>query len=336
MKRREFIAGLAVAAILPRAARGQQPSNMKRIAIVSSAVKVADMRLEGAAFFRAFFEELSRHGFIEGRNLVVERYSGEGRTEHYADLARHVISTHPDLIFASGGIPMVLHFKSMTTTIPIVTSTSDPIALGLVPSLAHPGGNITGVSPDGGIELNQKRLELLAQTIPRLSRVGYLASQAHWEQPTGSAKVVREAAERAGVSLTGILLGTSFNEAAYRRVFNSIEQDHLDGLVVSQEGEHLSYRVTLVELVAKSRIPAIYAFREFVDDGGLMSYSADLLELMRHMASQTAEIPKGAKPSDIPIYQPTKFVLVINLKTAKALGLTVPPGVLAIADEVIE
>ena len=337
MKRREFITGLAVTVVLPRAARGQQPASMKRIAIVSPAIKVADMRVGGAAIFRAFFEELSRDGFVEGQNLVVERYSGEGRIEHYADLAREVISTHPDLILASGGLPMALHFKSPITIIPIVTMSGDPIAMGLVPSLAHPGGNVTGVSVDGDYKFYGKRLELLAAAIPKLSKVGYLATQFNWEFPTGSANVIRQAAERAGISLTAILLETNvINESAYGRLFNSIEEHHLDGLVVSQDPEHLTYRATLVELVAKSRIPTIYPFRECVDAGGLMSYSANFLELFRQMARQTAEILKGAYPGEIPIYQATKFELAINLKTARALDLELPATLVATADEVIE
>lgn len=336
MRRREFIAGLTVAAISPRAARGQQSQKLKRIAIVSGSTKVADMRIGGRAIFGAFFEELRRHGFVEGENLVVDRYFGEGRIDHYADIAREVISTRPDLIFASSGIPMVLHFKSMTTTIPVVTVSGDPIAFGLVRSLARPGGNVTGVSVDGDLKFYGKRFGLLAEAIPKLSKVGYLASRPNWELPTGSAQVVREAAGRAGVALTGILLGTDVNEAAYRRVFNSIGQYHLDGLMVSQEAEHYTYGVTLVELVAKSRIPAIYPFRELVDAGGLMSYSADFPELFRHMASQTAEILKGANPGEIPVYQATKFELAINLKTAKALGLDIPAALVARADEVIE
>jgi len=336
MKRREFIAGSALAAILPYAVYGQQPTKMKRIAIVSGTTKVADMRVGGAAVFRAFFEELSRHGFVEGKNLVVDRYSGEGHIDHYADLAREVISTHPDLIFASSGTPVALHFKSMTTEIPVMTVGGDPIANGLVRSLARPGGNVTGASVDADYKLYAKRFELLAEAIPKLSRVGYLATQFHWESPTISVKVVREAVGRAGVSLTGILLGKDVDEAEYRRVFNSIEQYHLDGLMVSQEAEHFTYRVTLVELVPKSRIPAIYPYRECVDAGGLMSYSADLLELFRHLASQTAEILKGAYPGEIPVYQATKFELAINLKTAKSLGLELPATLVARADEVIE
>jgi putative tryptophan/tyrosine transport system substrate-binding protein len=332
MRRREFIAGLMLAPTM-RAAIAQQPAKMKRIAIVNPAAKVADMSLGGLARWRAFFEELSRLGYVEGQNLSVERYSGEGRTQHYADLARDVVSTQPDLILAGGG-PLSEHFKTATTTIPIVALTADPIATGLVTSIARPGGNITGVSTDGGVELYGKRLGLLVEAAPKASNVHYLASQLHWGRPTGAA--AREAARRAGISLTAALLGMTLNEAAYQRVFNSMEQDHVDGLLVADEPEHLTYRIALVELAAKSRIPTFYPHREFVEIGGLMAYAIDFADVFRRAASQISEILKGARPGEIRFYQPTRFDLVINLKTAKALGLEIPATLLARADKVIE
>jgi putative ABC transport system substrate-binding protein len=328
MRRREFIAGLMLAPTMP-AAIAQQPAKTKRIAIVVPSLNVANI---GLALWRAFFEEFSRLGYVEGQNLSVERYSGEGQAEHYADLARDVVSTRPDLILVIGG-PLAEHFKS-ATTIPIVATTADPIALGLVSSIARPGGNITGVSVDGGLELYGKRLGLLVEAVPKVSHVHYLASNLHWGMPTGAA--AREAARRAGISLTGALLGTIVNEAAYQRVFHSMEQDHVDALLVSEEAEHLTHRVALVELAAKSRIPTLYPYREFVEAGGLMAYSIDLTDVYRRIAGQIAEILKGTRPGDIPFYQPTRFDLVINLRTAKALGLELPPTLLARADNVIE
>jgi len=332
MRRREFIAGLMAAPTM-RAAIAQQPAKMKRVAVVHPSRKVDDLTINGPPHYKAFFEELSRLGYVERQNLSVERYSGEGRTEHYADLARDVVSTHPDLILATSG-PLALSFKLATTTIPIVAITGDPIALRLVPSIAHPGGNITGVTTDGGVELYGKRLGLLVEAVPKDSNVRYLASQPHWERPSGVA--AREAARRAGISMTGALLGTTFNEAAYQRVFNSMAQDRVDALLVSDEAEHFAYRIVLVELAAKSRIPTIYPFREFVEVGGLMTYAIDLADIYRRAASQITEILKGTRPGDIPFYQPTRFDLVINLKTANAIGLELPPTLLARADKVIE
>ena len=333
MKRREFITLVGgAAAAWPLAVRAQQPAKMKRIAIVHPSRKVDDLTINGPPWYKAFFEELSRLGYVERQNLSVGRYSGEGRTEHYADLARDVVSTHPDLIFAPHGA-LALPFKSATTTIPIVAITGDPIALGLVPSIAHPGGNITGVTSDAGLELYGKRLGLLAEAMPKLSRAGYLASRAQWKLPSGAS--AREAAKRAGIPLTAGLMD-AFNEAEYRRALSTLKQDQVDAIMVSDEGEHITYRIALVELIAKGAIPAIYPYRELVEVGGLMAYSIDLADAYRRVAGQITEILKGSRPGDIPFYQPTRFDLWINLKTAKALGLEIPAALLARADNVIE
>jgi len=226
-----------------------------------------------------------------------------------------------------------LPLKLAATTIPIVAITGDPIALGLVPSMAHPGGNITGVTSDAGLELYGKRLGLLAEAVPKLSHVGYLASRAHWERPTAAS--AREAAKRAGIPLTAGLMD-AFNEAEYRRALSTLKQDQVDAIMVSDEGEHITYRIALVELIAKGAIPAIYPYRELVEVGGLMAYSIDLADAYRRVAGQITEILKGSRPGDIPFYQPTRFDLWINLKTAKALGLEIQAALLARADNVIE
>jgi putative ABC transport system substrate-binding protein len=305
---------------------------MKRIAFVHPSNKVSELSVSGRPYYRAFFEELSRLGYVEGQNLAVERYSGEGRPERYAELARDVVNTHPDLIVAVAA-RLSLDFKMATTTIPIVSLIIDPIAMGLVASIARPGGNITGVTISGGLELIGKRIGLLVEAMPKLSTVGYLVSRPWWEDPRGEA--AREAAKQAGISLKAVLLG-AFNEAEYQRVFRSMEQDRADALMVSDESENFTNRATIVELAAKGRIPTIYSYREFVQVGGLMAYSIDQVEIYRHLANLIDKIFRGANPGDIPFYQPTKFEMSINLKTAKALGLEMPAMLLARADEVIE
>ena len=332
VRRRDFITILGGAAAWPLAVRAQQSSRVKRIAMVSPADKIGDIGVNGSPFYRMVFEELSRLGYVEGQNFVVERYSGEGRTEHYADLARDVVNTHPDLIF-SQSTRLALNFKTATTTIPIVTTTADPIAGGLVSSLARPGGNITGVCGDAGIEVLGKRLALLLEATSKLSNARYLVSQLGWQRVSGAA--VREASGRLGISLAGETM-SSFNEQEYQRVFNSMEHERVDGILTSDEAEHVTYRRLLVELAAKTRIPTIYAYREHVRLGGLMAYSFDAGELARGNARQIAEILKGANPGDMPFHQATKFQLVINVKTAKALGLEMPSTLLLRADEVIE
>ena len=333
MRRREFITLIGgAAAMRPLKARAQQAAKISRIALVISAGKVSTISVSDAGF-RSFFEELSRLGYVEGQNLGVERYSGEGRTERYPELARDVVNTHPDLILTVGG-RLSLDFKMATTTIPIVTMVIDPIALGLVASLARPGGNITGVTISGGLDIIGKRMGLLVEAMPKLSTVGYLASRPFWEDARGAA--AREAAKSAGVALSPALLGTVFNAAEYQRIFTSLEQDRMDALMVSEEPEHSTYRALIVELAAKSRTPTIYPLREFVEVGGLMAYSVDIADILRRFPSLIDKILKGASPGDIPFYQPTKFGLSINLKTAKALDLEMPAILLARADEVIE
>jgi putative ABC transport system substrate-binding protein len=333
MRRRDFITAFGTAAAWPLAVRAQQPAKIKRIAMVHPSEKVGTMTINSRRIFRAFFEELSRLGYVEGQNLGVERYSGEGRPERYAELARDVVNTHPDLILTSAA-RLSLDFKMATTTIPIVTVIIDPIAMGLATSIARPGGNITGVTIAGGLELIGKRMGLLVEAMPKLSTVGYLVSRPYWEDARGAA--AREAAKQAGLSLKSVLLGSAFNEAEYQRVFRSMEQDRADALMVSDEAENLTNRATIVELAAKSRMPAIYSYREYVEVGGLMAYSTDQADIYRRLANLIDKILKGANPGDIPFYQPTKFELVINLKTAKALGLEMPAMLLGRADEVIE
>jgi putative ABC transport system substrate-binding protein len=334
MRRRDFITLLGgTAATWPLAVRAQQPARMKRIAFVSPANKVSELSASGRAYYRTFFEELSRRGYVEGQNLGVERYSGEGRTERYVELVRDVVNAHPDLILTAGA-HLSLDFKQATTTIPVVTIIIDPIAMGLAASIARPGGNITGATISAGLELIGKRIGLLVEAMPKLTTVDYLVSRQYWEDPRGAA--AREAAKRAGISLKAALLGSAFNEPEYQRVFRSMEQDRADALLVSDETEHLTNRVTIVELAAKGRIVTIYSHREFVEVGGLMAYSIDLIDIYRHLAGVIDTIFKGANPGDIPFYQPTKFELSINLKTAKALGLELPAMLLGRADEVIE
>jgi len=333
MRRREFIMAIGVAATRPLAARAQQPAKMKRIAFVSPSVKVSEISVSGRPYYRAFFEELSRLGYVEGQNLAVERYTGDGQPERYAELARDAVNTHPDLILTSGA-RLSLDFKMATTTIPIVTVIIDPIATGLATSVARPCGNITGVTIAGGLEIIGKRMGLLIEAMPKLSTVGYLVSRPYWEDPRGAA--AREAAKQAGIPLKVALLGGAFNEAEYQRVFRSMEQDRSDALLVSDEAEHLTNRATIVELAAKSRIPTIYPYRECVEVGGLMAYSIDLADIYRRLASVIDKVLRGANPGDIPFYQPTKYELSINLKAAKELGLELPAMLLARADEVIE
>jgi putative tryptophan/tyrosine transport system substrate-binding protein len=337
MKRRDLIVG-ALIAVTVRRAQAQQTGKVYRIAIVTPATPVAEIGENNrnpyiARAYRAFFDELRRLGYVEGQNLVVERYSGEGRPEHYPELAREVVGRNPDVIWAIS--PQVLiALKAATATIPIVGLGSDPVALGIVSSLARPGGNITGVSVDAGFEVWGKRLELLKEAVPTLSRLGLLVTRT--ASGSRGAAVVKEASEKLGISLVGSPLDSPIDEAAYRRAFAAMAQEGADALFVGSEAENDANLRIIVDLADKSRLPAVYSLRGAAEIGGLMAYAYDLLDVARHNAEQIDQIFRGANPGDIPIYRAIKFELVINLRTAKALGLTIPPALLVRADEVIE
>src|SRR5215472_6213097 len=330
MRRREFfgVVGGGVAATVPLFARAQQTAKVYRIAIVSVAVPVAQM-IEGP-FLSPLFEELRRRGCVEGRNLVVERYSGEGKGR-YAELAAEVIRSKPDLIFAyTSGLTMA--FKAATTTIPIVAMTTDPVASGLVSSLARPDANITGVSVDAGIETYGKRLEILREMVPSASRVAFLTPRV--EKTIGPP--VQAAADRLGITLLGPPLESPVNGPEVQRVMAAIAQQGTDAIVVSEAGENVPWRQLIVEQAARYRLPAIYPYRDHVALGGLMAYAEDWADMGRHAAMQIDQILNGAKPADLPIYQSLGWKLIINLKTAKALGIEIPGSILTRADEVIE
>jgi putative tryptophan/tyrosine transport system substrate-binding protein len=334
MRRREFIAGTAITALaLARQACAQtnRSTSRRRVAIISPSRPVE--QLKNHPYFRSFLQELSRRGFVEGEHLIVDRYSGGGQTGSYADLARAVVATNPDAIFTSG-YPMVAGLKAETTTIPIVATIDDPVAAGLASSLARPGTNLTGVTVDAGLELYGKRLALLIEVRPNASNVGYLSSSANWKRPTGAA--VREAALQAKTGLTHVDLGDAFNEATYSAAFRSLENAHIDVLLVSDEPDHNPNAKTVTSLAANARIPAMYPFRDLAVAGGLMAYCIDLLEAFRYAGGQVAEILAGKDPAEIPFFQPTKFQLIINTKAAQEVGLDLPPTLLASADEVIE
>jgi putative ABC transport system substrate-binding protein len=330
MNRRDVLCGL-VALLIP-SARAQH-SALLRIAVVHPSLPITAMSASGSheasQYWRAFFVELERLGFSEGTNLVVERYSGEGRTDHYGELAKLVVRSRPDLVFVISG-RMIDHLRSATETIPIVGITGDPMAIGLTPSLARPLGNVTGIVADAGVEIWGKRLALTKELVPSAARIGFLAPRAIMEGSQGRATL------QIGVVLIEGTLDSPINPLEYARVFAVLTQECADALVVSDAVENLTHQQSILELVARSKLPALYPYRDFVERGGLGAYAVDIRDFFIRAAGQIAQILKGAKVDEIPFYQATTFRLIINLITAKALGLTVPPSLLARADEVIE
>ncbi len=312
----------------PLAAEAQQAAMVARIGFLT-------LNLAPNPHLReAFRQGLRDLGYVEGRNVEIEYRDAEGKDERLPALAAELVALKVDVILA-GGTPQALAAKQATRTLPIVfTAAPDPVTDGLVTSLARPGGNVTGLSSIAP-ELVGKRLELLKQAVPGVSRVAVL-----W-QPGGSGerteKDMLKGAEVAGRAL-GVRL--QFVEARgpadFDRAFSDMTRARAGALTVLASNMILGERRRLAELAAKNRLAAVYPLREFVDAGGLMAYGPDLADVFRRAATYVDKILKGAKPADLPVEQPTKFELVINLKTAKALGLTVPPTLLNRADEVIE
>jgi putative ABC transport system substrate-binding protein len=338
MNRRDIVVCLLWSAVLLGRVNAQQTGKVYHIAVIAPDGQPSDMSEASqdqpqARVWAGFFGELRRLGYVEGKNLVVERYSGEGRVERFRDLAGRVVGRNPDLIYTYSP-DMLLALKEVTTTIPIVGHTGDPVALGIVPSLSRPGGNITGSSVDAGPDIWGKRLELLNEAVPKLSRLGFVITTTSWGK-RGLA-LLTEASRERGISLVGSPIHSPTAEAAYRQLFATMGQEGADAVFVGDEPEHFVHRRLIAELAATARLPTVYAWREGVEAGGFMAYAFELLDLFRYNADIIAKILAGAKPGDIPFYQARKFELSFNLKTAKALGIEIPGFLLARADELID
>jgi putative ABC transport system substrate-binding protein len=329
MKRREFVTllGGAVAA-WPLTARAQRPSGMRRIGVLlpgNSATAARNPRMQ------AFYKALQEFGWVEGQNVAFERRWAEGRYERLTDLAIELARLNVDVI-VTASTPPAKAAKSATSAIPIVVmDPGDPVATGLIARLASPGGNVTGVSsiaPD----LAAKRLEILKEAAPKIDRVLILFNSTIPPAEVAM-KEMTAAAPMLGLQVQSVPVQgpTGFDDA-----FGIVTRDHAGGLVVFADPLTFSHQQLIVDFAAKTHIAAMFAAREFVDIGGLMSYGPSYPGMFRRGAYYVDRILRGTKPADLPVEQPTKFELVVNLKTAKALGLEVPPTLLARADEVIE
>jgi putative ABC transport system substrate-binding protein len=278
----------------------------------------------------AFREGLRQLGYVEGRNLIIKFAWAEGQQERHSVLARELVRLTPDVILTAG-TPGTLAAKQATQSIPIVTAIAgDAVATGLVASLAKPGGNVTGLSTLAP-ELDGKRLELLKEAVPKLSRVAVLRNPAN-PFTTIAWTAMQPAAAALGLKLQPVD-ASSPNDLD--RALATITAVHPDGLVLIVDRFLASYRAAIVQFVATNRLPGMFPYPEFAQEGGLMTYGPDYADLFRRTATYIDKILKGAKPGDLPIEQPTKFELVINLQTAKALGLTIPQSLLVRAEEVI-
>ena len=306
-------------------AAGQPAPGMHRIAYVN--VGPAAPNAPNVAAFRAELREL---GYVEGRNLVIDFRWGDGRVERLPGLIQELLVLKPDLVFSTGGQPTILAVKAATTTVPVLFITGDPVAEGVVSSLSRPGGNLTGFAALAQ-DLEGKRLELMREMLPGARRIALI-----WNPATPSSVKARQDAQAAALRLgMSVHWFEARNPGELRSVLASIPAQDLDAMMLLADPVLGFERVQILAFTAQHRIPAMYFWREFVVEGGLMSYGANLTTVYRRAAHYADKIYRGAKPADLPIEQPATFELVINLKTARTLGLTVPQTLLLRADEVI-
>lgn len=331
MRRRDFVVGAVLFAAATRVA-AQPVANSRRLAIISISGSHSRMQEDSGNYTAVFLIELRRLGQIEGQNLTIERYGKEQYLSDAAALAAQVVRSNPDVIYVID--PAATYFQHETSKIPIVTITNDPVAAGFAQSLAHPGGNITGVSVEADPSIHGKRIALLREMFPAMSKLACVAGRRAWERSQGAP--VRIAADAAGIALVSVLIDLPGNATTYRNAIAQASREGADAIMIMDSPDALANRAAISESIAEARIPAIHAFVEAVDVGGLMAYSFDLKELIKRMAGNVDTILRGANPADIPFYQVSNFELSINLKAAKALGLAVPATLLATANKIIE
>lgn len=341
MRRRTFATGalvlggaLAGALAAPRIARAQQALRVHRLALVEIADSPTEMVADGLRPYRALFAELARLGYVEGRNLAVERHSADGRTDRVAAIAHSVATANPDVVLVRATRP-TLALKEATATVPIVSIAADPITRGIVTNLARPGGNVTGFSSDAGLDtLPAKRVQLLREIVPGMAKLAFLTHRFFADSP---AVVEQERAAAAlGLAFVPVYLDDPVDEAAFARAFAAMSAAGVDGLHLSTIPEVNTYVTAIARLAAGARIPTIYPWREGPDAGGLVSYGTDYADLYRRAADYIDRILRGTKPGDLPFQQPTRFELVVNMKAAKSLNVTVPQTIMIFADDVIE
>jgi putative ABC transport system substrate-binding protein len=323
--RREFMVLLGGAAAWPMAARAQQPKTPRRIGILFSGT----LRTEYVVAIQAGLQDT---GYSESKNFTVEHRSAEGRYERLPELVADLVRSQVSVIVATP-TPAALAAKAAANTIPIVFLTGgDPISLGLVTTLSRPDGNMTGVSNFSAV-LNEKRLELLYQLVPAIKIVGVLVNPDNPTIADSTIKEVHSAARALGLQAEALRVRTMLDISA---AFEGLAMRGIGALTVGADGFFISQRNQIVALAARHAIPAAYENREYASAGGLFSYGTDNIQIFRQVGNYVDRILKGEKPADLPVIQPTKFEMLINLKTAKTLGLDVPDKLLALADEVIE
>lgn len=324
LRRRRFLLASGALLAAPSSLLAQQSGRIYRIGF-----PWALPLKSGAEFYAAFEKRLRELGYTPGKNIVIDRRSAEGKSERVPEIVRQIVRAKPDVIVAGRNVT-IRAAKAATKTIPIVMVWGiDVVRSGLVASLARPGGNVTGLTFNVGPESYSKRIEQLKEILPSLARVGYLVSPVMFDRDMEAD--LKRVGSALGVEIIHLDLTDDFE-----RSFATAAQNRVDALLIITSVEHFNRGAELVGLAAKYRLPASYSARQLVGAGGLMSYGANVLDLLRRAVGYVDKILKGAKPADLPVERPTKLELFINLKTAKALGLTIPQSLLLEADRVIE
>jgi ABC-type uncharacterized transport system substrate-binding protein len=329
MRRRDLLAGF-LATTTASALLAAEPNKVYRMALCVH----FGLSMPRGPFADRLIERLRQLGYITGKNLIVDRYTAEDRRERYPEIARKAVLAKPDVIMVMYDNELISQVAKETSTLPIVALIPS-LDAGFVRNIARPEGNITGVAADAGIEMQGKHLDLLRQAVPSASRVAYLSNRYDWEGAWGHAVV--EAGRKSGVSIIGTPMDRWAEEEDYRRAFETVAQQSADALMFNGLGGNFTHRHLIADLALKYRLPSIGWASDVVESGhGLMCYATDQPDLPERFADLVAQVLKGTKIVDIPVYQPTKFIFVINLRTAKALGLQIPSALIAQADKVIE
>jgi putative tryptophan/tyrosine transport system substrate-binding protein len=327
------VIGLAVVLILclssaAPAAQAQQAGKVYRVGVLSAGSVALDAVGNGR---QAFLERLSDLGWVVGQNLTIEPRHADGELDRLPGLAAELVQLKVDMVMAFG-TPAALAAKRATVTIPIVIVAGDPVGTGLVASLAHPGGNITGLTNEAGLEIFAKRLELLKEMAPKISRLGILTNRSNIAEARGGAATTPVAQ---ALRLTFVPVDVR-SPSGFDGALAVLIRERVDALTATENPLNVEHKDLIVSFANKNRLPTVFGERVFVDAGGLMSYGISFADLLRRLATCMDKILRGAKPADLPIEQPTKFELVVNPKTAKALGLTIPQTLLQRADQVVE
>jgi putative tryptophan/tyrosine transport system substrate-binding protein len=333
MRRREFIALIGGAMIAnPTAGSAQQAGRVFRVGLIAPSTSVAAMAGPNPthASTRAFLHGLRDLGYLEGVSLTLERRSAEGKFERFGEIATELLERKVDVIVTIGN-EMANSVGQIVKNIPIVMANStEPVEAGIVASLARPGGNITGLAISTGPEFEAKRLQLLTEVVPEARRIAFLGTKDEWESAQGAS--LRSAAPLLGVTV----MHAEHTPSDYARAFATMTKGQVQAIFLSRHAAHIGNQRLILDFVANNRLPGMFNYRDFVDAGGLMSYGVNLPDLFRRAAGYVDKILKGSKPDELPVEQPTKFEMVINMKTAQSLGLAISPVVLAQANEVIE